>query len=131
MPKTFDKSERLKREKVITALFRNGQSFAAYPLRLVWSENPPSKNGAAIAPVQLSISVPKKKFPHAVDRNLLRRRVREAYRLQKDTLYAALPPDAPPSAWMILYVAHETLPYSDIAKAMRKVFRKFLEMNAR
>ena len=87
---TFRKRERMVSLKLIETLFGGGcsQSVAAFPLRAVYmlSERQP-----ADAPVQLLISVPKKRFRHAVDRNRVKRQIREAYRLHKDLLYQAIP----------------------------------------
>ena len=87
---TFRKRERIVSLKLIESLFGGGcsQSVAAFPLRAVYmlSERQP-----ADAPVQLLISVPKKRFRHAVDRNRVKRQIREAYRLHKDLLYQAIP----------------------------------------
>ncbi|WP_246073980.1 ribonuclease P protein component [Hymenobacter jeollabukensis] len=76
---TFSKEEHLCRKKLITELFGQGSSFGVYPLRLVWlplaepSQTPP----------QVLVSVSKRTFKRAVDRNYLKRLVREAYRLNK------------------------------------------------
>lgn len=86
----FRKRERMVSLKLIETLFGGGcsQSVAAFPLRAVYmlSERQP-----ADAPVQLLVSVPKKRFHHAVDRNRVKRQIREAYRLHKDLLYQVLP----------------------------------------
>jgi ribonuclease P protein component len=78
-------------------------------------------------PIQCTVSVAKKKFPRAADRNRIRRRVKEAYRLNKHWLYEALDKHAPQYAFMILYVAKEELPYEDIEKAMKKMLTRFLK----
>ena len=76
--------------KLIESLFGGGcsQSVAAFPLRAVYmlTERTPDN-----APVQLLISVPKKRFKHAVDRNRVKRQVREAFRQYKALLYAVVP----------------------------------------
>ncbi len=76
---TFTKNERVSGEKRIDALFANGQSFIAYPLRIVFyvydGTNKPS--------ISVLISIPKKKIKSAVKRNRMKRLIREAYRLNK------------------------------------------------
>jgi ribonuclease P protein component len=122
---TFKRGERLKSRKEIGFLFGGkAESFAQYPLRLIWraTETPRSD-----APVQFALSVPKKKFKKASARNVLRRRVREAYRQSKHYLLERLPPDGPQYAWMVLYTGVEALPYADIEKAMRGIIRRFLK----
>lgn len=93
----FSKSERIVSEKLIDELFTSGQSqsLAAFPLRAVYLLKPVAHPEAAhSAPsVQLLISVPKKKFHHAVDRNRAKRQLREAYRHHKKILFSSLPQD--------------------------------------
>ena len=74
---------------LIESLFGGGNSHsvAAYPLRAVYKVCPRQQDDA---PVQLLISVPKKRFHHAVDRNRVKRQVREAYRKHKQRLYESL-----------------------------------------
>lgn len=80
---TFTKSERLNSKKAIDLLFTKPDgSMAAFPLRLVWK----AVNDEGDEPVQVLISVPKKRLHHAVDRNRMKRQVREAYRTQKHAL---------------------------------------------
>ncbi|MBO4430188.1 MAG: ribonuclease P protein component [Bacteroidaceae bacterium] len=89
------KSERLTSQLVIERLFAGGNaSMAAFPLRIVFmqmekNEND-GRNGNDEPPVSILVSVPKKRFRHAVDRNRMKRLVREAYRLNKHILWEAL-----------------------------------------
>ena len=78
--------------KLIETLFGGGHSLsmAAFPLRVVYMTQKRTKKEL---PVQMLISVPKKRFKLAVDRNHVKRQVREAYRLHKALLYDVLPPD--------------------------------------
>ncbi len=82
---TFKKEERIVSNLLIETLFEKGnsQSLGAYPLRAVYLR---TEHREGCAPVQLLISVPKKKFKHAVDRNRVKRQIREAYRKNKTLL---------------------------------------------
>ena len=127
----FTQTERLKSEKKIAQLFKVGQSFPAYPLRLIYISS--DSEFQTEYPIQVSFSVPKKKFKLAVDRNLLKRRLRESYRLNKNDVYAQLyaidieKKQFRDYSFMILYVANNILPYSDIDKGIKKMLRKFIE----
>lgn len=73
---TLPKSEHLCSEKEIGELFTYGTSFIKYPLRIIFLESTTPN-------IQILTSVPKKRFKHAVDRNRIKRLIREAYRLNK------------------------------------------------
>ena len=85
---TFSKEERIVSKQLIETLFEksNSHSLAAYPLRAVFVKTEQRKE---CAPVQLLISVPKSRFKHAVDRNRVKRQIREAYRKNKSLLDSA------------------------------------------
>jgi ribonuclease P protein component len=123
MRKTFKPAERLKSRKLIGQLFsRRSASIGQYPLRLIYQ---PVEEARSDAPVQFTVSVPKRKFPKAAHRNRIRRQVREAWRLNKHRLYAQCPADAPQYAFMLLYVAKEPLPYPEIEQAMQIAIKRF------
>ena len=120
---TFTKEERLKSRKVINLLFKKGQSFGQYPLRLVWLE---MEEPLSSAPVQFTVSVPKRRFRKAVARNRIKRQIRAAYRLNKHRLYSLLKEkEAGPLAFMVIYTGKEELPYQQIEKAMQQMIRRF------
>ncbi|RFP65362.1 ribonuclease P protein component [Hymenobacter lapidiphilus] len=82
---SFPKEEHLCRKKLIEELFGRGSSFGLYPLRLVWLAAPEPTT----APPQVLVSVSKRNFKRAVDRNYLKRLMREAWRLNKYQLVEA------------------------------------------
>lgn len=86
MDHTFTKAERLNSRLMIDKLFAGGNaSRVAFPLRVVFMKMDAAET--AKPPVSILISVSKKRFRHAVDRNRMKRLVREAYRLNKHILW--------------------------------------------
>ena len=82
----FKKSERLNNKVVINKLFEKGHSIVISPFRLFWLEN----NTTKAPTVQTLISVPKRNISLATQRNRLKRRINEAFRLNKEKLYEEL-----------------------------------------
>jgi len=89
---TLGKEERIVSRKLMLKLFEGGSSrvVVSYPLRAVYMFTPRTEG---CPPVQVLVSVPKKRLRHAVDRNRAKRQVREAYRLGKQQLWPAVADD--------------------------------------
>ncbi len=120
----FPKTHRLTGEIRIAKLFTQGKSFMAYPLRVVYfmdKDNRPNHP-------QVVISVPKKRFKKAVDRNLLKRRLREAYRLNNTDLFNSISEKDYTIHIGISYIANEILPYEQIEKKMCEALTKLTSL---
>ena len=99
---TFNKSERLCSKKLIERLFAGGnKSFPTFPLRVVYMCLPPDETEADAS---ILISVPKKRFKHAVKRNQVKRQVREAYRRNKYILLDALRQSENPARMALAFI---------------------------
>ena len=107
MRQTFTKDERLRKKILITKLFQEGSSFFIYPFRVSWL--PSIVPGAS--PVQVLVSVPKQVIRKAVNRNKIKRRMREAYRKNKFILYEFLEPNQGTLILALTYTSKEILPY--------------------
>jgi ribonuclease P protein component len=111
--------------KLIESLFGGGcsQSVAAFPLRAVYML---TERKADYAPVQLLISVPKKRFKHAVDRNRVKRQVREAFRQHKDLLYAVVP-ETQCLLLAFIWLADEHRPSKEVEQRIENLMRRIGE----
>ncbi len=116
---TFSKKDKLKSKKLIELLFSEGQSVSAYPLRLVY-KNALFDDGILI---KTGISVSKRHFKKAVDRNRIKRLLRESYRLNKSVYFNKI---TTPYAFMILYIGKEKITLPEIESKMNLLFEKFL-----
>lgn len=117
---TFNKKEKLKSEKLINRLFAEGQSVVAYPLRLVYL---PVVFDDGVQ-VKTGVSVSKRNFKKAVDRNRIKRLLREAYRLEKGKYFNNF---SASYAFMILYIGKDGTDFDTIEQKMKELFQKFLQ----
>ena len=117
---TYPKHEKLKSKTTINLLFTEGKSVSKYPLRLVYVEN--SELNAEL--IKMGVSVSKKYFKKAVDRNYFKRVLRETYRLNKHLLIDKL---EKPHAFMFFYQSKERLSYQEIEEKTIQLFQKFNE----
>lgn len=106
---SFRKDEILRKKKLIGRLFEEGSSFYIYPFKVFYLVSPLE----ADFPAQVMISVGKRSFRNAVDRNRIRRQVREAYRLNKQPLYDFLVNKKSQCVFALIYTANIQLPGSD------------------
>ncbi len=118
MEYTYPKNEKLKSKKSIELLFSEGQSVSKYPLRLVYVEN--SFENEEL--IKFGVSVSKKYFKNAVDRNRLKRILRECYRLNKNIIQESVDK---PMAMMFFYQSKEVLSYQEINEKTISLFEKF------
>ncbi|MCH4552164.1 ribonuclease P protein component [Aestuariibaculum lutulentum] len=116
---TYNKNEKLKSKKLIGQLFSEGQSVSAYPLRLVYL---PTTFETPIN-AQTGVSVSKRQFKTAVDRNRIKRLLREVYRLNKASYFNNI---STQYAFMILYIGKDKPTLSQIENRMQHLFSKFL-----
>ncbi|WP_420577070.1 ribonuclease P protein component [Ekhidna sp.] len=109
---SFSKKERLTGKKKIEGLFKKGSSFYldSFQIRHLQSE--------LVGPNEILISVPKRNFKRAVDRNLLKRRIREAYRLNKHLLHKGENESALYIAF--IYLSKEILTFDNIQSQLIK-----------
>ena len=120
----YQKKVRLRSKKLIGKLFEEGQSISKYPLRMVWIEVDELPEDVLW---QAAVSVSKKRFKHAVKRNLLKRRMREAIRLNIVGLQNILQGKDKKLALMLIYVANDIKTYQTIESALNQIFLKLIE----
>lgn len=116
---TYPKNEKLKSKITIGLLFSEGKSVSKYPLRLVYYAD------ASIdaQKIKMGVSVSKKHFKKAVDRNYFKRVLRETYRLNKHLLIDSLDK---PYAFMFFYQSKDRLSYEEINTKTIQLFEKFI-----
>lgn len=118
----FGKKEKLKSRKQIDELFEKGKSFTVFPLRVSYSFAP------APAPVlQAGVTASKRNFKKAVDRNRIKRLLREAYRLQKMELDQAVKQRSVQGFIFFMYTDKTIAPFITIKEAMALSLKKLLQ----
>lgn len=117
---TFPKKEKLKSQKLIEKLFLEGKAVTSFPLRLLYLKTD-FEDGSKI---KTGVSVSKRNFKSAVDRNRIKRLLREAYRLNKPEYFNNITTSY---AFMILYLGKEDTDFDSVNSKLKIVFKTFLE----
>ena len=135
------KDERLHHRSLVEGLFLKGKTFYEYPLRVTWRKigeealNKKCRNSVPedIAKIQFMVTVPKKKRKRAVDRVLLRRRIREAYRLNRNELIyvANQNPDFRTMSIAMVYIHEENMQYGVIEEKVKDAIKKLCNIAAK
>lgn len=123
MANTLRKPERLNRKKVIEKMFAGGsRSFSVFPLRVVYLPV-----GELDAPVSILVSVSKRHFKRAVKRNRMKRRIREAYRVNKQELLNVLAQKQIRLAVAFIYLSDDLVAFSVIEERMKTALARIAE----
>ena len=122
---TFSKRERLSKKKRIQELFTKGSSFFLYPYKVYYLT--PTDPDDLEYPVQILISVSKRKFKRAVDRNAIKRLTREAYRTQKQSLLNACCAEKQTVVLGLVYVADKEQKFKLLQKKIKQTLFRLEE----
>jgi len=120
MDYSYPSAEKLKSKKSIDLLFSEGKSISKYPLRLVYVQHDFEEN----IPIKMGVSVSKKYFKNAVDRNYFKRVLRECYRLNKSIVTNNLDSKY---CIMFFYQTKEKLSYEEINNKTIQLFEKLIK----
>ncbi|MDR0737899.1 MAG: ribonuclease P protein component [Prevotellaceae bacterium] len=123
---SFRKKERLCSKKQIEMLFTQGNAAFVFPFKIYYRISDATAAPQA-APCRVMITVPKRHFKKAVHRNVLKRRTREAFRLHKQALTAALTAQGKCLQLILHYVGETILPYELLAEAIKNTNNILIE----
>lgn len=122
---TLSKEERICSKKLINELFTgNGRSMTAFPLRVVFMKRTIVDDQPRAA---MLVSVPKRYFKHAVDRNRVKRQVREAFRRHKSMITQNLTDDHKSVAMAFVWLTNEKYPSSEVENRMVRLLTRISE----
>ena len=119
---SLNKSERLCSRKAFEILLKGSKVKFCFPLRVLWSVTDYPQE----FPVQVAFSVPKRRFKRANKRNLLKRRLREAYRLNKNPLYDVLTQKGLRIQVLFVYIGTEVLTYHEIEPKLSTIIQQIM-----
>ena len=119
MDQTFNKTEILKSKTAFSDLIADGDSAKKFPFVLIWKKVITAQE----KPLRIAFSVSKRRFPLAVNRNAMKRKIREIYRLHKEDWYTKI--DANYAA-LLIYTSKEKLKSSEMEPKLKQVFERFI-----
>ena len=122
---TLSKKERICSKKLINELFTgNGHSMTAFPLRVVYMKHNIASSGPQS---EMLVSVPKRYFKHAVDRNRIKRQVRESFRRNKHTITDALNADTEAVAMAFVWLSNQHMATAEVENRMVRLMTRISE----
>jgi ribonuclease P protein component len=122
---TFKKEERLSEKKIIKELFEKGFSFYLSPFKVVWRNTPVEGR----YPAKVMITVSSRNFRNAVDRNRIRRIVREVYRKNKQILYESITESSMRLAFVLIYTGKNIIQYSEAEAKIILILQRLVDEN--
>lgn len=125
MENSFSKAERLNSRRLIEKLFQEGRSFFVYPFKVFYLKKISDKS----PPVQVLVSVSKRKFKNATDRNKVKRLIREAYRLNKNPLFKHLSASKKYTVIGLIYTGETILPFAQIESKIILILQRLIEQD--
>ena len=118
----YKKEDKLKSRKVIEELFAKGKNFSNFPLKVIWVPH----NQMAV--LQAGVGVSSRNFKKAVDRNRIKRLMREAYRLQKHMLNESLERKQQKMSVFFLYLGKELPEYDLLYEKMGNSIKRLIKL---
>lgn len=124
---TLGKEERLKSRKLIDQLFKEGRSFTVFPFRVYYLFPPLQVLRTNHQLLQFGVGVSTRNFKHAVDRNRIKRLVREAYRLQKVPFQELLQSKQLPGTVFVIYTGKELPAYTVVSEKIAVILKRLIK----
>ena len=121
---SLNKSDRLKSKSIIDGLFANSQTVKGFPVLILWTLTPLPELDAQPTPIKAAFTVSKKKFRRAVDRNRIKRLMREALRLNRHSLSSAQIPVGFQLNIMMFYLTRDILTFEQVDRGMIKALKR-------
>jgi ribonuclease P protein component len=119
---SFRKDEILRKKKLIDRLFAEGTSFFIYPFKIFWLATPTDTE----FPAQMLVSVAKRNFKNAADRNRIKRQIREIYRVNKHQLYDHLDQSRHQCVLAIIYTANVHISSEELEIKIKSVLKRLI-----